>query len=73
MLNESEDNAGNQGSGGESDNRGGGLGGLLEIAPDFTQQDREAIERVSGLLFTIIFANSNKYTSIFNIIFCLSS
>jgi hypothetical protein len=49
MLNESEDGAGNQGGGGESDQRGGGLGGLLEIAPDFTQQDREAIERVSIL------------------------
>lgn len=48
MLNESDENAGGN-AGGESDNRGGSLlgGGLLEVAPDFTQQDREAIERVS--------------------------
>lgn len=49
MLNESED--GRQAPvGGEE----GGFGGLLDVGsvPEFTQQDREAIERVSLLLYT---------------------
>lgn len=53
MLNETDD--GRQaplGAGNEGDDRGG-FGSLLDVGsvPEFTQQDREAIERVSHLLF----------------------
>lgn len=53
MLNETED--GRQaplGAGNEGDDRGG-FGGLLDVGsvPEFTQQDREAIERVSHQFF----------------------
>lgn len=49
MLNESED--GRQAPvGGDDDDERGNFGGLLDVGsvPDFTQQDREAIERVSS-------------------------
>lgn len=59
MLNETED--GRQaplGAGNEGDDRGG-FGGLLDVGsvPEFTQQDREAIERVSH---SFVFSLSNE-------------
>lgn len=57
MLNETED--GRQaplGAGNEGDDRGG-FGGLLDVGsvPEFTQQDREAIERVSFKNFSLFY------------------
>jgi UV excision repair protein RAD23 len=57
MLNETED--GRQaplGAGNEGDDRGG-FGGLLDVGsvPEFTQQDREAIERVSQKFSFVFF------------------
>lgn len=49
MLNESDDGRQAPVGGGADDDDRGGFGGLLDVgnAPEFTAQDREAIERVS--------------------------
>lgn len=63
MLNESDDGR-SAPAGGDDDDRGGNFGGLLDIGsvPEFTAQDREAIDRVSSIfLHFLSFVKKNQY------------